>query len=167
MIARHLTLHDCNVKVMLFQKMEHYTGDSKVNLDVLLKLGIEIDRFDSRWTDAKTSQIFSSVGFQSTTWVVDALLGTGARGVLRPPIAKAVAVANQLSVHKLSVDLPTGLDCDSGEASEPTFRADVTCTMVAEKVGFQNPNAHLFTGRVVVARIGIAVDLETLKTDQV
>jgi NAD(P)H-hydrate epimerase len=65
-IARRLTLQDCNVKVMIFQNIEHYTGDSKVNLDVLLKLGIEIDRFDSRWTDAKMSQIFSSVGFQST-----------------------------------------------------------------------------------------------------
>ena len=165
-IARHLAMQDCDVKVMLFQDNEKYTGDSRVNLNVLVQLGIEIDRFDPRWTDAETSHVFGSVGLHSTTWVVDALLGTGAVGVLRPSMAKAVAAANLMSAHKLAVDLPTGLDCDTGEVSEPTFRAEVTCTMVDEKIGFQNANAHLFTGKVVVVGIGVPVDLKALKTDQ-
>jgi len=164
-IARHLVLANCNVRVMLFQEIEKYAGDSRVNLDVLLQLGIEIDRFDPDWSAAETREEFSKVGAQPTTWIVDALLGTGASGALRPPIAKAIVAANILSINKLAVDLPTGLDCDSGGASEPTFRADVTCTMVDEKIGFQNGDARLFTGTVVVVGIGVPMDLESLKTD--
>ena len=135
-------------------------------MDVLLKLGIEIDWFDSRWPGTKTSQILSSVGFQSKTWILDALLGTDARGVSRTPLARAIAVANPLSVPKLSGDFPEGLGCDTGAALEPTFRADITCTMVAEKVGFPNPSAHLFTGRGAVAGAGVPLNSETLRTDK-
>eukprot|EP01048_Picozoa_sp_COSAG05_P026843 COSAG05_NODE_7535_length_800_cov_0.679030_1_plen_191_part_00 len=113
-IARHLALASCNVRVMLFQEIEKYAGDSRVNLDVLRQLGIEIDRFDPDWSASETSEDFAKVGTQPTTWIVDALLGTGASGALRPPIAKAIVAANKLSVKKLAVDLPTGLDCDSG-----------------------------------------------------
>ncbi len=162
-IARHLTLANCRVRVMLFQEIAKYTGDARVNLEVLLQLGTEIEPFDPEWSEAETIQKFSEFGTQSTNWVVDALLGTGARGVLRPPIAKAISAANHLAVNKLAVDIPTGLDCDSGEASEPTFRADVTCTMVDEKMGFENAIAHQFTGTVVVVGIGVPVDLASLK----
>jgi NAD(P)H-hydrate epimerase len=162
-IARHLAVEGCRVKVVLFRKIEQYAGDSRINLDVLLQLDVEIDVFDSAWTDEQIERIFASVGPQATTWVVDALLGTGATGSLRPPMAKAVTVANLLPVFKLAVDLPTGLDCDSGEAADPTFRADVTCTMVDEKIGFRSANAHLSTGKVVIVGIGVPVDLESLQ----
>ena len=162
-IARHLALANCRVRVMLFQEIAKYSGDARVNLEILLQLDIEIEPFDPEWSQAETMQKFAEFGTQSTNWVVDALLGTGARGALRSPVAKAIAAANHLAVNKLAVDIPTGLDCDSGEATEPTFRADVTCTMVDEKIGFENAIAHQFTGTVVVVGIGVPVDLASLK----
>ena len=54
----------------------------------------------------------------------------------------------------VALDLPTGLDCDTGEASDPTFEADHTVTFVAEKVGFANKAAFPYLGQVHVVPIG-------------
>ncbi len=59
----------------------------------------------------------------------------------------------------LAVDIPTGLDCDTGEAPGPTVRAAVTVTMVARKKGFDAPGAKDYTGEVLVADIGVPADL--------
>jgi NAD(P)H-hydrate epimerase len=54
-----------------------------------------------------------------------------------------------------AVDLPSGLDCDSGAALGPCVRADVTGTFVARKVGFDQPGADALTGPVRVLDIGV------------
>jgi NAD(P)H-hydrate epimerase len=61
---------------------------------------------------------------------------------------------NRLAARRLAVDLPTGLDCDTGEIQAPTFKADITCTFVAPKVGFAQPAAQSVLGRVEVVGIG-------------
>jgi len=55
----------------------------------------------------------------------------------------------------LAIDVPSGLDCDTGQAAEPTVRADITCTFVAQKTGFLQPTAQPFLGEVHVVSIGI------------
>jgi NAD(P)H-hydrate epimerase len=87
-------------------------------------------------------------------WIVDALLGTGARGAPRPPLDVVIHALNQHSAHKLAVDLPSGLDCDTGEPAEPTIRADHTATFVAPKLGFANPLAAESLGQLHVVDIG-------------
>ncbi|MEZ6073985.1 MAG: NAD(P)H-hydrate epimerase [Pirellulales bacterium] len=78
----------------------------------------------------------SAAGLSGAACVVDALLGTGARGNPRPPHDAVIRLINEQSAPVVAVDLPSGLDCDSGRAGLPTVRADVTCTFVAEKQGF-------------------------------
>jgi NAD(P)H-hydrate epimerase len=95
--------------------------------------------------------------------IVDALLGTGfvasasGRG-LRADMARAIACVNGIGalplVRTWAVDLPSGLDCDSGEPADPTVRADVTATFVAPKQGFACSPARPFLGRVLVLPIG-------------
>ena len=86
--------------------------------------------------------------------VVDAIFGTG---LTRPPrdpfgaVARAVCDANRPVV---AVDLPSGLDCDTGEPLGECIRATRTVTFVAEKAGFANPASKEFTGPVTVAPIG-------------
>ncbi|MDZ4773304.1 MAG: NAD(P)H-hydrate epimerase [Planctomycetota bacterium] len=92
--------------------------------------------------------------------IVDALLGTGFQGVLKPHAAEVIGVVNELRAAQrgslvVSLDLPSGLDCDSGELADPTVRADFTATFVAEKQGFLNPRAAAVLGRVVVLGIGL------------
>jgi NAD(P)H-hydrate epimerase len=61
---------------------------------------------------------------------------------------------NGISARKLAIDLPSGLDCDTGEPCGSTFRADHTCTFVAAKRGFRHEWARPFLGKVHVLDIG-------------
>jgi hydroxyethylthiazole kinase-like uncharacterized protein yjeF len=85
--------------------------------------------------------------------VVDALLGTGVRGKLRQPILKAVDVINGSGGFKVAVDVPTGIDSDTGEVLGEAVRANLTITLHATKTGFSK--AKQFCGEVKVADIGI------------
>src|SRR5262249_54042062 len=88
-------------------------------------------------------------------WLVDALLGTGAVGDPRPPFDTGIDWMNAQPTKKLAVDVPSGLDCDTGEPSAHTVRADHTCTFPAIKIGFMRPRAKAYTGVVHVCDIGV------------
>jgi NAD(P)H-hydrate epimerase len=96
---------------------------------------------------------------QKAEWIVDALLGTGAIGPVRPPFDKVIAEVNASGRKILAVDLPSGLDADAGVPLGPTIRADCTVTFVAPKIGFSNPQAAPFVGSIHVVDIG-AGDVE-------
>jgi NAD(P)H-hydrate epimerase len=90
---------------------------------------------------------------------VDALLGTGAKGPARGSIATAIEAINAARDHGgarvFAVDLPSGLDCDTGQPLGECVRADVTGTFVARKIGFDRPGADTYTGDVHVLDIGV------------
>ena len=91
---------------------------------------------------------------------VDALLGTGFRGELRGKALSLLALLDPIRRGlAVAVDLPSGLDCDSGRACEHTFRADLTATFVAPKVGFASPGAGPYLGRVETVSIGTPPEL--------
>jgi NAD(P)H-hydrate epimerase len=87
-------------------------------------------------------------------WIVDALFGTGLIGPLREPYDRIVTAINASGAKVLAVDIPSGLDCDSGEPLGPCVRADHTVTFVAPKAGFANPEAKQWLGEVHVVGIG-------------
>ncbi len=90
---------------------------------------------------------------QDCTFLVDALLGTGFRGEPHGPVR--AALESWPDVETVAVDVPSGLDADTGEAAGPCIRAKVTVTFQFAKRGFENPAAQAYLGRVVVADIGI------------
>ena len=104
------------------------------------------------------------------TLLVDALLGTGASGPLREPIATAVDLLNAVRTHAaaegrpcsvLAVDAPTRIDVTAGTHSEPVVAADVTVTFHRAKAGFAlNAAARRLAGRYFVAPIGIPLEAE-------
>jgi len=91
-------------------------------------------------------------------WIVDALLGTGASGAPQGAVATAIAaiaaVRGRGVARVLAVDLPSGLDCDTGAAAGACVRADATATFVARKRGFDAVGAAALTGPVHVIGIG-------------
>jgi NAD(P)H-hydrate epimerase len=89
-----------------------------------------------------------------TTWVVDAFFGTGLSRPLGEPYAGLIAELAGYKCPVLAVDLPSGLDCDTGEPLGPTVRAAHTATFVAPKRGFLNPASRAWTGEVHVIDIG-------------
>lgn len=87
--------------------------------------------------------------------VVDALLGTGIRGPLRPPFAEATRRINACGAPVLAIDVPTGVDADTGGADEDAVRAVVTVTFIGRKLGlFTGPGAAL-AGAVVFDDLGV------------
>jgi NAD(P)H-hydrate epimerase len=151
-IARHLQLAGRNVRIVSIVDLESLRGDAAVNARIAEKSEIEIHI-------ASSSDQLTALLADATT-IVDGLLGTGARGPLRALFADAVAAANSRDALRIALDIPTGLDCDSGEAADPTFHADHTITFVAPKIGFEKENADAYVG--VVHEVGIGVPLKLL-----
>jgi NAD(P)H-hydrate epimerase len=160
-IARHLDLRGHDVRVVLLGRPEELQGDAATNFRILQRCDVPIcvlAEFDAPQLQAALA---------AADWIVDALLGTGARGEPRPPLDRVLDLLNAHPARKLAVDLPSGLDCDTGQPARHTFRADHTCTFVAAKPGFAAPAAQDFVGRVHVLDIGVPRKLleEVLKGD--
>jgi len=148
-LARHLDLRHVAVRVALWCNPAELTGDAAANFAILAKTGVPIEVFGSQNDEHRLAALLADAN-----WIVDALLGTGAVGDPRPPLD---AVIDQLNAHTariLAVDLPSGLDCDTGIASRHTIRASQTCTFVAHKPGFLIAEARQYTGDVHVLDIG-------------
>lgn len=146
-LARHLDLRKIAVKLLVCCRPEELEGDSATNYRVAAAAGIEMC-----WWDEDAADLPALL--QRADWIVDALLGTGLRGNPRPPIAAAIEMLNAASGRKLAIDVPSGLDCDTGIAGQPTFRADHTATFVASKRGFDREHASRHVGQVHVLDIG-------------
>jgi NAD(P)H-hydrate epimerase len=148
-IARHLDLRGLPVRVLLFANPAELTGDAAANYRILDKCGAAIETFTVPIEIERLSQRLGEAD-----WIVDALLGTGATGEPRSPYAEAVAAINGSGRPVVAVDLPSGLDCDTGVAAHNTIRAAHTCTFVAAKPGFFVPNAKPYIGQLHVLDIG-------------
>ena len=100
---------------------------------------------------------FDPAALEGADVVVDALFGTGFRGVAEGPAAEAITAINSSSAPVVSVDIPSGVDGATGRASGPAVRATVTVTMAAEKIGTAIGAGALHAGVLRVAEIGIPV----------
>lgn len=92
--------------------------------------------------------------------IVDAVLGTGIRGVLREPHATAIELMNIAPAPKVAVDVPSGLDPDTGEVRDKAVRAALTVTFHKAKRGLLSPGAQRYVGELVVEPIGIPPEAE-------
>jgi len=150
-VARHLHVRGATPVVFLVGDPAGMARDAAVNFAILPHLNVEVRQ---RRGEA-TAKLAAELG--EFDLVVDALGGTGIRGALRGDAASAVEHVNAADRPVVAVDIPTGLDCDTGQAPHPTVRADLTVTFLARKLGFDAPQAGEYTGRVVVADIGVPV----------
>jgi len=89
---------------------------------------------------------------------VDALLGIGLKGVLRPPIFQLVKKINEMKAFNVSVDIPTGINSDSGEVLGDAVRANLTITFHRTKPGLTE--AEDYVGDLIVRDIGLSIDYE-------
>jgi NAD(P)H-hydrate epimerase len=148
-IARHLDLRGIQPRVLLWATPNDLRGDARTNFEILTRCGVSIEVLGDRADREPLRRHISGA-----TWIVDALLGTGARGSPRPPLDGVIEEINSQSAPILAVDVPSGLDCDTGTAAGAAVRARHTCTFVAQKPGFLVPGADHYTGEVHVLDIG-------------
>ncbi len=148
-VARQLSCRGVEVVVHEAGDPAALPPDAAVNRAIASRMGIAlrgpVDRPDVE-------------ALAGSALLVDALLGTGFRGLVRPPIDRWIEAANRASelhgVPIAALDLPSGLDADEGRASNATIRADWTLTFVAPKLGFRAQGAKAWTGQVFVVPIG-------------
>lgn len=148
-IARHLFMRGASVQTFLTSPTTKFTADAAANYAILEKL-----RFDLRQVEPQELADLAS-RLKEFDLLVDAIGGTGITGALRGDTAIAVEQVNAAGRPVVAVDIPTGLDCDTGLAEGPAIKAALTITFVARKKGFDNPESQQYTGRVIVADIGI------------
>lgn len=91
--------------------------------------------------------------------IIDAMVGSGASGPPRPPFDQWIRVANSANGSRVAIDIPTGIDGETGAVSENAFRASATLTFVARKPGLNQPEAQTHVGEVAVMSIGIPVEM--------
>ncbi|MBN2448441.1 MAG: NAD(P)H-hydrate epimerase [Phycisphaerae bacterium] len=154
-VARHLHNGGVSVQVALALPRDRSRGDAGVNLAVL-------ERMDLPLIDASNPERLDEVrdAARSSDVIVDALLGTGSGGDPRGGIATLIELANETrGARRVAVDIPSGLNADTGEVGTPCFHADATVSLLAAKVGFETAAARSVLGRVIVADIGLPRDL--------
>lgn len=149
-LARHALLEGLSCRVFLAADPENYRGDARSNLDALRLLGGDL-RSAAACSDAYLLEDLSRADV-----LVDALLGTGSTGVPRGQAARLIALAGACTVPVLALDLPSGIDADTGATHEPHISAVATATFLVPKRGlFIFPGADA-AGEVRVISIGIS-----------
>ncbi len=149
--ARMLANRGFTVEVYVFAERTRLKGDPKSVFTGLEKLDGVAVRFVE---DARALYDFSAV-LRDAVLLVDALLGTGTKGDLRGVIANAVDVVNDSGVPVLAVDVPSGVDADTGAVASRAIQAETTVTFAFAKRGhFLHPGAQ-HTGALEVVDIGV------------
>jgi NAD(P)H-hydrate epimerase len=98
--------------------------------------------------------------------VVDGLLGTGLKGEVHEPYVTAIKVINGLHLPVVAIDIPSGIDSDTGKVHGVCVRANIAVTMALPKIGLLKPAAADFVGSIEIADIGIPREfVETISTD--
>ncbi len=149
--ARHLAQMGRRVKVFLAASRQEVTGDAGVNLGRLDETEVPV---------AEVSDLEPLIrACCSAPLVVDALLGTGLSGKVRGLPGKVIEALSECGARVLAVDIPSGLDVDSGEPLGLAVRAVETVTMGLPKIGLYLYPGMDYAGRVTVADIGFPPDL--------
>jgi NAD(P)H-hydrate epimerase len=149
--ARHLISMGFKVTIILAGRVQDVSDEAALkNLGALRSLGENmpfVEAYDSKLVPDVTAEI-----------VIDALLGTGTKGTLRQPILQMVKQINSMEAFKIAVDVPTGIDSDTGETLGEAVRADLTVTFHRTKKGLGR--AKKYVGKLVVKNIGIPREYE-------
>ena len=181
-IARQLAHIGRDVFLFLVSPQESFTGEAHINLQIAKRLtasfgnlqaapkgGLRIEEIPTDIAlepDASRDNDISLNHIASCELLVDAIFGTGLRGAVRSPIASVISVINSLPIPVLSVDLPSGLDADTGQPLGTCVQADRTVTIGLPKRGLLiHPGAEL-AGKLEVVDIGFpeqVVDAQGIK----
>lgn len=153
-VARHLLNAGAEPEIALAASKKDVRGDAKTNLDACVKLKIPITGI-RRESDVKKL----SAGIRRADFIVDALLGTGVRGPVRPPFETIIKRINKFRGEIFAVDAPSGLSVDDGRVHNIAVKATRTATFGMAKIGlFVYPGAA-HAGQVYIVDIGIPVEL--------
>ncbi|MBI4712459.1 MAG: NAD(P)H-hydrate epimerase [Planctomycetes bacterium] len=142
--ARHLYNSGIKVKILYLDRTKKppNTIEAAINFQIINNLKIPVLK-------ATPSAI------RNTGLIIDAIFGIGLTRPIESPIREIIDAINTNKAPVLAIDIPSGLDADTGKPLGIAIKANVTVTLGAPKIGFLNKSARPYIGKVVVADIGI------------
>ena len=148
--ARHLIKKGLSVSVFLAGRPRPFSRETGDNFKTLIESGSAPRAI---YDTAGMEKAFGSL--PQCDLIIDALFGIGIKGRLDDFYIALIDKINAVGATVISVDLPSGLDADTGAPCPVAVKAAKTITLALPKAGFNNPDARAYTGEVVVADIGI------------
>jgi NAD(P)H-hydrate epimerase len=142
-IARMLHRCDIPTRILLATDPTKYAGDALTEWRMSQAFGVPTEQANPDALRKAPCRL-----------IVDAMFGTG---LTRPPEGLAAQIIEAINIRKtrvVAVDVPSGLDCDTGVPPGLCIRAGKTVTFVGEKAGFANPESKQYTGEIYVGDIG-------------
>lgn len=149
--ARHLLCMGFRVKVVLAGKSKDVSDRAALENWQALKVLDGTIPVEEIYDSTTISRMKADI-------VIDALLGTGAKGKLKAPIRQLVNIINEIHAFKVAVDVPTGMDSDTGAISDVAVKADLTITFHRTKKGLEK--AKEYVGELIVKNIGLPEEYE-------
>ncbi len=147
--CRHLLTRGIKPEIFLAGKACEVYNEAKVNLDILKKLKQEIFEIDEGNLDFVKKRVLRA------DFIIDALLGVGLQGQVRGIYHGLINMINFSNAYVLSVDIPSGLDANTGEVLGCCVKANKTVTFVAKKLGMAAGKGAKYCGRIVVKDLGL------------
>ncbi|MBA4603345.1 NAD(P)H-hydrate dehydratase [Thermoactinomyces mirandus] len=148
-VARYLMQRNWNVSCWLIGNPDQITPDAKVFYQLLIRLNQPVKRFDTTHSGELAADL------NGAAVIVDALLGTGVKGPLRPMYQEIVDQINRAQKWVVAVDLPTGVDTDGMYNEGNCVKADVTVTFQYPKWGHFSRQGKKMSGELIVKDIGL------------
>lgn len=149
-VARHLINAGKSVEIFLLGSEDNMSCDTKVNFDIIRKMGTEIVKVNNN-EDLDTLRE-SIIRCEIT---IDAIFGTGLSRAIEGIYSLAITIINENSKYILSIDVPSGFECNSGKIMGNCIISNKTVTFELYKKGFLNYETDSRAGEIVIENIGI------------
>ncbi len=149
-IARHLLNMGAEVKVLALADVDESTGDAAANLKIWRKMGQKI--YSLHQGDGIN---IVRLVLMNTDLIVDAIYGTGFRGMVSDKVGRIIEVLNESGKPIIAVDIPSGLEADTGKAKGPCIQATHTVTFGLPKLGLILESGVDYAGQLHIADISI------------
>ena len=147
--ARHLLIKGIKPEIFLAGKPLDVKNEAGVNLQVLLKLRQKVQSIREDNLHLVREKI------QKNSLLIDALLGVGLQGEVRGIFRPLIEMINASRGYVLSVDIPSGLDADTGKVLGCCIKANKTVTFVAKKKGMTIGDGPKHCGKIIIADLGL------------
>lgn len=155
-IARHLAHENAQVTVFLLGAAQSIrTEISRKNWDILRWMKYSVELYEI--PDSSSLSIIKDKMEQPPEILIDGLLGTGIRGLIREPVSTVIDLINATKAFKVSVDVPSGVDPLTGKVLDKAVTPDMTVTFHKNKVGLKSEQ---LTGEIVISSIGVPPEAE-------
>ncbi|MCM8778716.1 MAG: NAD(P)H-hydrate epimerase [Candidatus Omnitrophica bacterium] len=144
--ARQLLCRGIKPDVFLLGKIEEIKNEARVNLDILFNLGLKVLEVNEENLD--------KIKFKEYTLIVDAIFGIGLKGEITGFFKEIIDSINLSGAYIVSIDIPSGLNANTGEIFGSCIKADKTITFFAKKIGMLKNRGPEYCGEIIIKDLG-------------